>query len=215
MKIRVKFCGITSIEDRNRAIAAGADAIGIVFFKDSPRFVALEKAERIIKNIPPFVSAVGVFVNEKPEFIEECVERCSLDAVQIHGDEDTNYCLSLKRGNLKNVKLIKSIRVRDRESLVEIENCPADAIILDAYKKELYGGTGESFDRSLAIIAKEYGKSIIISGGLNHGNVREIVKEIKPYAVDVSSGIESSPGKKNIELMERFITEVRLAEQEA
>jgi len=215
MKVRVKFCGITSIEDRDNAIITGADAIGLVFFKDSPRFVALEKAERIARDMPPFVSVVGVFVNEDLGFIEECVERCGLNAVQIHGDEDMKYCLKFKGLNLNGIKLIKGIRVKDRESLAAIENCMADAIILDAYKKGLYGGTGEGFDRSLAIIAKEYGKNIIISGGLNPDNVYNVIKEIKPYGVDVSSGIESSPGRKNIELMERFIEQVRLAEQEA
>jgi phosphoribosylanthranilate isomerase len=215
MKVRVKFCGITSVEDRDSAIIAGADAIGLVFFKDSPRFVTLEKAERIVKDMPPFVSVIGVFVNEDLRFIEECVERCSLNAVQMHGDEDIKYCLKFKSLKLKGVKLIKGIRVKDRESLAAIENCPSDAVILDAYKKGLYGGTGEGFDRSLAIIAKEYGKNIIISGGLTPDNVYNVIKEIKPYGVDVSSGIESSPGRKNIELMERFIAEVRLAEQEA
>jgi len=214
MRIRVKFCGITSVEDRDSAIMAGADAIGLVFFKDSPRFVPLEEAERVAGNIPPFISAVGIFVNEKLDFIEECVERCNLNAVQLHGDEDIDYCLRFKNLKLKGVKLIKGIRIKSRESLAIIENCPSDAIILDAYKKGLYGGTGEGFDYSLAIIAKEYGKNVIISGGLKPDNVYNIIKEVKPYGVDVSSGIESSPGKKNIELMERFIEQVRLTEAE-
>ncbi|MDP2912110.1 MAG: phosphoribosylanthranilate isomerase [Candidatus Omnitrophota bacterium] len=213
MKIRVKFCGITSIEDRDNAIKAGADVIGLVFFKDSPRFVALEKAELIAKDTPLFVSIAGVFVNERLDFIEECVERCNLNAVQLHGDEDVNFCLKFKDLNLRGVKLIKGIRIRDRESLSVIEDCPADAILLDAYKKDAYGGTGQGFDKTLAVIAKEYGKNLIISGGLNADNVYDIIKEVKPYAVDVSSGIESSPGKKNIELMEEFIQEVRRAEQ--
>ena len=214
MKIRVKFCGITSIEDRDSAIAAGADAIGMVFFKESPRFVTLEKAERIVKDMPPFVSAVGVFVNEELGYIEECVERLGLNAVQLHGDEDVKYCVKLKGMNLKGAKLIKGIRVKDRESLGAIENCPADAILLDVYKKGIYGGTGKGFDPSLAVIAKEYGRNLIISGGLTPDNIYETVKEIKPYGVDVSSGIESRPGKKNSELMERFIEEVRRAEAE-
>ena len=134
--------------------------------------------------------------------------------MQIHGDEDVKYCLKFKGLNLKGVKLIKGIRVKDRESLAAIENCHSDAIILDAYKKGLYGGTGEGFDHSLAVIAKEYGRNIIISGGLNPDNVYKIIKEVRPYGVDVSSGIESSSGKKNIELMERFIEEVRQAERE-
>ncbi|PJC48738.1 MAG: hypothetical protein CO035_01925 [Candidatus Omnitrophica bacterium CG_4_9_14_0_2_um_filter_42_8] len=148
-------------------------------------------------------------------FIEECVERCALNAVQIHGDEDVKYCLKFKSLKLKGVKLIKGIRVKDRESLAVIEDCPADGFILDAYKKGLYGGAGQGFDRSLAVMANEYGRNIIISGGLNPDNVHDIIKEVRPYGVDVSSGIESSPGKKNVELMERFIVEVRLAEQEA
>jgi len=209
MKVRVKFCGITSVEDRDSAITAGADAIGLVFFKDSPRFVTLEKAERILQGIPPFVSAVGVFVNEDLGFIEECVERCGLNAVQMHGDEDVKYCLRFKGLKLKGVKLIKGIRVKDRESLAAIEDCPCDAILLDSYSQGAYGGRGLGFDRSLAIIAKEYGRNIIISGGLTPGNVYQIIKEVKPYGVDVSSGIESRPGNKNLELMEEFIAQTR------
>jgi phosphoribosylanthranilate isomerase len=214
MRVRVKFCGITSVEDRDSAIIAGADAIGLVFFKDSLRFVTLEKAEIIAKDTPPFISIVGIFVNEDLDFIEECVERCNLNVVQLHGDEDVKYCLKFKSMMFKGVKLIKAIRIKDREGLAAIEDCPADAILLDAYKKGAYGGTGQGFDHSLAIIAKEYGRNIIISGGLNPDNVYKIIKEVKPYGVDVSSGIESSPGKKNVELMERFIEEVRQAERE-
>jgi len=216
MRIRVKFCGITSVEDRDDAIKSGADAIGLVFFKDSPRFVALEKAMEIVEDMPPFVSVTGIFVNEDMEFIEECIERLGLNAVQLHGDEDVKYCLKFSALKfIKGVKLIKAIRVRDRESLAVIEDCPADAILLDAYRKDMYGGTGKGFDRSLAIIAKEYGKNLIISGGLSPDNVYEIIKEIRPYGVDVSSGIESSPGRKNLELMEEFIEEVRRAEKDS
>ena len=118
----------------------------------------------------------------------------------------------MKSLNLKGVKLIKGIRVKDRESLSVIEDCPADAILLDAYTKNMHGGTGNGFDRSLSLIAKEYGRNLIISGGLNPDNVYETIKAVKPYGVDVSSGIESSPGRKNIELMEQFIAEVRRAE---
>jgi len=213
MRVRVKFCGITSIEDRDNAIEAGVDAIGLVFFKDSPRFVTLEKAVEIVEDMPPFVSAAGVFVNEDIGFIEECIERLGLNAVQLHGDEDVKYCLKFKSLKfVKGVKLIKGIRIKDKDSLAIIENCPADAFLLDIYRKGVYGGTGKGFDKSLAVLAKEYGKNLIISSGLNPDNVYDIIKEVEPYGVDVSSGIESSPGRKNIELMEQFIQEVRRAE---
>jgi len=213
-KVRVKFCGITSLDDAKKAALVGADAIGFVFFEDSPRCVSPEFAEAAIKEIPPFVSSVGVFVNENLGFIEECVERCGLNAVQLHGDEDIEYCSKFKKLNLEGVKLIKAIRVKDKESINSIEETPADAILLDAYKSGVYGGTGTGFDRSLALLAKEHGRYLIVSGGLNPDNVRNVIKEIGPYGVDVSSGVESSPGKKNIELMEEFIKQVRRAEKE-
>ena len=212
IRVRVKFCGITSGEDAEKAVLAGADALGFIFFKESPRYVTPENAERIIKNMPPFVSAVGVFVNEDPGFIEECVERSGLNAVQLHGDEDIKYCLRLKALRFKGVRLIKAIRIKDRESLSSIEECPVDAILLDTYNSNVYGGTGKGFDRALAVLAKEYGRRLIVAGGLTPDNAYDVIKEIRPYGVDVSSGIESGPGKKNLELMEEFIKEVRRAE---
>ncbi|MFA4992309.1 MAG: phosphoribosylanthranilate isomerase, partial [Candidatus Omnitrophota bacterium] len=179
MRIRIKFCGITSAEDRDSAISAGADAIGLVFFKDSARFVSQKKADEIARDMPPFVSIVGVFVNEDMRFVEDCVERYNLGAVQLHGDEDTKYCLGFKGLNFKGVSLIKAIRVSNRESLDCLEDCPADAFLLDTYKSGAYGGTGRGFDRSLAVLAAEYGRRLIISGGLNPNNVYEIIKEIK------------------------------------
>ncbi|MFH1853925.1 MAG: phosphoribosylanthranilate isomerase [Candidatus Omnitrophota bacterium] len=213
-RVRVKFCGITSSIDAEKAVEVGVDSLGFIFFKDSSRYVTPEYAEAIIKDMPPFVTTAGVFVNEDLRFIEECVERCGLNAVQLHGDEDSKYCTRFKQLKFKGVKLIKAIRVKDKQSIYSIENCQADAILLDSYEVGMYGGTGKSFDRSLAILAKEYGRRLIISGGLSPDNVYSIIKEIKPYGVDVSSGIESSPGKKNVELMEEFTREVRRAEEE-
>lgn len=213
-RFRVKFCGISSAEDARKAISVGPDALGFVFFEDSPRYVTPQAAEAIIKDIPPFISTVGIFVNENLRFVEECVYRCGLSAVQLHGDENLKYCLDFKHMGFKGVKLIKAVRVKDEESLRSIESCPADAILLDAYRSNVYGGTGKGFDRALALLAKECGRRIIVAGGLNSDNVYDIIEEINPYGVDVSSGIESSPGVKNLELMEQFIAEVRKAEKE-
>jgi phosphoribosylanthranilate isomerase len=213
-RVRVKFCGITSSADAEKAVSAGSDALGFVFFKDSPRYIEPESAGAIIKTLPPFVTSVGVFVNEDIRFIQDCAEKCGLGAVQMHGDETPEYCSIFRGLGLKGIKLIKGIRLKDQESIRSIEDCQADAVLLDAYKKDIYGGTGKVLDRSLAVLAKEYGKKLIISGGLNPDNVREIIEELKPYAVDVSSGIESSPGEENIELMEEFIQEVRAAEHQ-
>jgi len=213
-RVRVKFCGITSLEDAKSAVLAGADAVGFVFFKDSSRYVTPEKAESIIKSLPPFISAVGIFVNEDMDFIGECVERCGLNAVQLHGDEDVKYCVDFKNLRFKDVKLIKAIRIKDERSLRAIEECPADAFLLDTYKSNAYGGTGKGFDKSLAVLAKEYGRCLIIAGGLSIDNVYDVIKETYPYGVDVSSGIESKPGKKNPELMEEFMKEVRRIEKD-
>jgi phosphoribosylanthranilate isomerase len=202
------------MKDAEKAALVGADALGFVFFRQSPRYISPKDAANIIRDLPPFINAVGVFVNEDPGFIEECIKRCGLRAVQLHGDEDAKYCLKFKGLRFEGVKLIKALRVKDRESISSIEECPVDAILLDSYKSNVYGGTGRGFDRDLAILAKEHGKLLIISGGLNPHNVYDVIKEIMPYGVDVSSGIESSPGRKNLELMEQFIQEVRRAEKE-
>lgn len=214
IRVRVKFCGITSIDDAEKAISVGADALGFVFFKESPRYIVPKDAEKIIKSTPPFISSVGIFVNEDIGFIEECVEMCGLSTVQLHGDEDVKYCFNFKGLKLKGVKLIKAIRVKGKESLSSIEECPADAFLLDSYRSNVYGGTGKGFDRALAVVANEYCKRIIVAGGLNPDNVYEVIKETKPYGVDASSGIESSPGKKNMELMEEFMREVRRTEKD-
>ncbi len=214
IRVRVKFCGITSAADAEKAVEGGADALGFVFFKESPRYVTPEDAERIIRDLPPFISKVGIFVNDDLVFIEECVVRRGLNAVQLHGDEDTRYCVGFKDMKFKGVSLIKAIRVKDRDSLSLIEECPADAFLLDAYKSNVYGGTGKGFDRTLAIVAGEYCRRIIVAGGLTPDNVYDVIKETRPYAVDVSSGIESSPGRKNVELMEEFMCELRRAEED-
>lgn len=214
IRTRVKFCGIASVEDAKKGVSVGADALGFVFFKESPRYIKQEKAEAIIRGLPPFITAVGIFVNEDLGFIEECTERCGLNAVQLHGDEDPKYCFEFKALRFKDVKLIKAVRIKGKESLSAIEECPADAILLDTYRDEMYGGTGRVFDRTLAVLAKEYGRPLIVAGGLNPDNVYDVIEEIRPYGVDVSSGIESSPGKKNVELMEEFIKEVHRADRD-
>ncbi|MBU1853414.1 MAG: phosphoribosylanthranilate isomerase [Candidatus Omnitrophica bacterium] len=211
MRIRVKFCGMNSVEGAKKAVSIGADAIGFVFFKNSPRYITPECAETIIKDMPPFIDNVGVFVNEKIEFIKECVVKCGLDVVQLHGDEEVEY-VAQARKFLKGIKLIKAVRVKDRESIRSIEDYAADAILLDTYKSGFYGGTGKVFDRTLAMLAKQSCRNLIVSGGLSSDNVYEVVTQIAPYAVDVSSGIESSPGKKDAGLMQKFIQEVRRAE---
>lgn len=212
MKIWAKFCGITSIEDADSAASLRPDALGFVFFKKSPRFITLQKASRIIRNIPSSIDTVGVFVNEDLAFIKECAEKCSLRAVQLHGDEDTEYCQRFKDLGLKNVKTIKAIRVKDKKSLGSIERFPVDAVLLDAYSDDLYGGTGKRFNSDLALEAKKYGKPIIISGGLDPENVYDVITKVRPYGVDVSSGIESGPGKKDLDLMQKFMKEIRRAE---
>jgi len=208
MSIKVKFCGITSLGDAQKAVLSGVNALGFVFFKNSRRCIDRENAKFIIENLPPFIASVGVFVNEDIEYIKECVELCGLSVIQLHGDEDVKYALKLKGLGLK-VKLIKAIRVKDEESLKVINKYPVDAILLDSYTEGFYGGTGVTFDKSLIALAINYGRPIVLSGGLNADNVYDRIKDATPYAVDVSSGIESAPGKKDFALMQKFMAQVR------
>ncbi len=195
--MRVKICGITNSEDARAAVELGADALGFVFAK-SPRWVAKEQARDIIENLPPFVSPVGVFVDEQVNIIKEICEFCHIHTVQLHGDEQPSYL-----NDLMEYKIIKAFRIKE-EDLKPLANYKAHAFLLDSYVKGVLGGTGVPFNWEIAGQAHKYG-TIILSGGLTFENVKEAIRVVKPFAVDVSSGVESSPGKKDKSLMKRFI----------
>jgi phosphoribosylanthranilate isomerase len=196
--VRVKICGITSVEDALQAVEAGADALGFVFYGRSPRNIDPLVAASIIAVLPPFVQAVGLFVNADAGFVNETADRCRLDLVQLHGDEAPEYCEKIAR------RVIKAFRVRDASSLAPVRDYRVAGILLDAYSPSAPGGTGLSFNWELAGIAGEFGP-VILAGGLAPDNVREAVDRVAPYAVDVSSGVESSPGRKDPERVREFI----------
>jgi phosphoribosylanthranilate isomerase len=196
--VRVKICGITSLEDALAAVHAGADARGFVFWKKSPRYVDVEEAAGIIKGLPPFVTTVGVFVNEAEDVIRGIVRKTGLDRIQLHGDEPPEFVKALGPG------VIKAIRVRDEEDVRRIGGYDASAYLLDTFTEGMPGGTGKTFDWDLAVRAKGYGR-IILSGGLNTDNVVEAIEKVAPYGVDVSSGVEFTPGKKDPEKVRAFV----------
>lgn len=198
--VKIKICGITNSIDAVNAANLGADYIGFNFYKYSPRYVEKSKARRAINKLQN-VKSVGVFVNEKIDAIKKIVEFCNLDLVQLSGDENQSFTLNLK--NILGREIIKSFRVKSRDDVRNIQNYKTDYIMLDSFKKGFYGGTGAKFEWS---IAKYVGRGkLFLSGGLNALNVKSAVQEIKPYAVDVCSSIEVSPGKKDIEKMKEFI----------
>lgn len=196
--VRVKICGITRKQDALQAIACGADALGFVFYARSPRAVSAEQVCQIIPALPPFVTTVGLFVNASPQEVERVVALCGLDAVQYHGDESPQDCLQSP------VKAIKALRVKDAASLDGHSEYRTAALLLDAWSKEAYGGTGHTFNWPLAAnIASQ--RPVILAGGLTPENVNEAVAAVNPYAVDVSSGVESAPGIKDAQKVAAFI----------
>jgi phosphoribosylanthranilate isomerase len=205
MSVKIKICGITSKEDAFKAIKLGADALGFVFYKKSPRYVSPSRARNIIQILPPFVSTVGVFVDEKLGAMTEISRFCGLTTLQLHGEEDHHYCHRLKRYN---VRIVKAFRVNDAFDFRPVEKFDVDAILFDTYQENLFGGTGKTFNWEMLKRADIKGP-IIVSGGLNPDNVGEAIRLLKPYAVDVSSGVESAPGVKDPILMERFINAAR------
>lgn len=196
--VRVKICGITSLEDALVAVRAGADALGFVFHDESPRHVSPEQAAGIIAGLPPFIQTVGLFVNRPLAFVNDTAARCRLDLVQLHGDEPPEFCDAVER------RVIKAFRVKDISSLDPIRHYRVAAHLLDAYSPKAYGGTGLTFNWDIAAAAKEFGP-LILAGGLTPDNVREAVEAVKPYAVDVSGGVESAPGRKDAARVREFI----------
>ena len=196
--MRVKICGITCREDALSAVAAGADALGFVFFEKSLRFVTPRKAAAIIRELPPFVQTVGLFVNEEAEQVNWAANFCGLDLVQLHGEEDPEFCRGVNR------RVIKAFRVKDSASLTGIKRYQVTGYLLDAWSPQAHGGTGQTFDWELARSVATTGK-LVLAGGLTPENVAEAVRTVAPYGVDVSSGVESTPGRKDPEKVRGFI----------
>jgi phosphoribosylanthranilate isomerase len=207
MPIKIKICGITNLEDAGVAVEAGADALGFVFYSQSPRCIESAIAKRIIAQLPPFVIPVGVFVNHDQETIRNVFDECGLAFAQLHGEETPPFCESLGR------PVLRALRLRDRGSLLALAEYKGRmgvrGFIVDAFSTQAYGGTGQTVDWSLA---REVAQAapILLAGGLTANNVQEAIRQVQPYGVDVSSGVEKSPGQKDHEKIHTFTQAVRL-----
>jgi len=200
--VKVKICGLTNYEDAAAAMDMGADILGFNFYPESPRFVTPEKATEIIKKLPAFVDIAGVFVNDSFDKIREIIDRCQLGWIQLHGDESPQFCqvfLSL------NVKTMKALRVRDQADIDRANSFFTDAILLDAFHPERYGGTGLTFDWN---IIGHIGKRVFLAGGINPDNAAAAI-EMGVYGIDVCSGIESQPGRKDHKKMKKLFDNIR------
>ena len=202
MQVKVKICGMTNLNDVKVAVDGGVDAVGFIFYKKSPRSVTMQTVREIVLELPPFVDSVGVFVDETAEQINKIADRCNLDRVQLHGDESPAFCKKIRR------RVIKAIRVKDIQSLKKLSDYPVSSFLLDTFSEDQYGGTGKVFDWHLAYPAKKYGP-IILAGGLTPNNVRQAIQRIRPYGVDVCSGVESQPGIKDHKKMKAFLKNVK------
>jgi phosphoribosylanthranilate isomerase len=205
--VRVKVCGITSLEDALVAVEAGAHALGFVF-APSLRQIDPETASRIISRLPPFVTRVGVFVDGPLARVKEVMAGCSLDLAQLHGEESPEYCQELFP------RAVKAFRVRDDGVLSQLPLYRLAAYLLDSYVPGVAGGSGRTFDWEIALQARKFGP-IILSGGLNPENVRQAIEKVQPYGVDVSTGVEKSPGKKDPAKLRAFFKAVREASLES
>ncbi len=207
MPIKIKICGITNHEDARVAVEAGADALGFVFYSKSPRCIEPAVAQRIITELPPFVLAVGVFVNHDPTVIRTIFDECGLAFAQLHGDETPTFCESLGR------PVLRALRLRDHSSLLAFAEYKGRmgirGFVVDAFSAEAFGGTGQTVDWALAFEVAQT-VPILLAGGLTPSNVHKAIQQVRPYGVDVSSGVEEQPGKKDPEKIQAFTRAVRL-----
>ena len=204
---KVKICGITNAEDAAAAVDAGADALGFVFYRKSPRYIEPTLARQIIMSLPPLVTPVGVFVNEEQLVVRNLMDDCGLALAQLHGNESVAYCQELSR------PVLKALRVKDRSTFLALAEFRGRAgvrgFVLDAFTDEAYGGTGQVIDWQLAAEAAK-AANILLAGGLTPDNVAKAIQAVQPYGVDVSSGVELAPGKKDHEKVRAFIRAVRV-----
>ena len=206
MPVKVKICGITNLADGRAAAEAGADALGFVFYEQSPRHISVEAASAVIRQLPPLVLKVGVFVNAPEDLVLRAVRECGLNLLQFHGEEPPEYCLQF------GLMSMKAFRVRDAASLQAMLNYHTEAWLLDAYSPDKPGGTGETFQWDLALQAQALGRPIFLAGGLTPENVAEAVRCARPYGVDVSGGVEAVPGKKDHAKVRAFIKAAKAVE---
>ena len=200
MSVKVKICGITNLDDALAAVEAGADALGFMFYEKSPRHISFKAAQDIIRRLPPFVAKVGVFVDSPEEAVRRGVEECGIDTLQFHGGETPEFCRAFTP-----LKVYKAFRVQNLESLAALPDYQTDAWLLDGFAPDKLGGTGAKFNWDLAVEARKLGRPIILAGGLTPENVAHAVRQVQPYGVDVSSGVESAPGKKDPAKVREFI----------
>jgi phosphoribosylanthranilate isomerase len=205
--MRVKICGITNADDAVMAVDAGADALGFVFYRKSPRYVEPQVVKSIVADLPPFVLPVGVFVNEESKIVRDLMDACGLGLVQLHGDESAAYCENLGR------PVVKAIGLADGGSWLALAEYKGRAqvrgFLLDAYAPDTYGGTGRTVDWDIAAQMAQ-SMTVILAGGLTPENVTAATRAVKPYAVDVSSGVEAAPGKKDPQKVRAFVQAAKL-----
>jgi len=201
-QVKTKICGVRALEEAEAAIEAGADLLGFNFWPSSPRYVEPDAAARIINRLPPLFAAIGVFVDEEPARIASIVSRLGLAAAQLHGNETVGYSAALN-----GIKIIKAFRVGDGFEPAAVATFGASAVLLDAGVKGSYGGTGRVFDWRLAVETKRFAP-VILAGGLTVENVEEAIVQVKPLAVDVCSGVESEPGRKDLTKLREFLAVV-------
>ncbi len=204
--VKVKICGLTNLGDALAAAEAGADALGFLFYEPSPRWIKIEAAAAIIRQLPLAVAKVGVFVNAPPEQVQRAIGECGLNLLQFHGEESPDYCVQFGLSSMK------AFRLRDAASL---EALPAyqktQSWLLDAYTPGFWGGTGRTCDWELAVAAQKFGRPIYLAGGLTPENVAEAVRCVRPYAVDVSGGVEAAPGRKDPLKVRAFVRAAKSA----
>ena len=205
METRIKICGITNLTDALAAVEAGADVLGLNFYEKSPRHVSVKTAAEISRQLPPFVMRAGVFVNPSADLVLRAIGDCGLSLLQFHGDEPPEFCTQF------GLMSLKAFRIRDAKSLNQLPKFQTDAWLLDAFSPEARGGTGEKFNWDLAIEAQKLGKPIFLAGSLTPENVADAVRKVRPFGVDVASGVERSPGKKDHAKIRAFIAAVRKA----
>ena len=206
---KIKICGITNHEDAENAADLGADFLGFNFYSKSPRYVDYDKFKDIIRQLKGKLGIVGIFVNETTDNVKKIAETCNLNLIQLSGDEDLEYVNALKNSmnGKNNKKIIKTFRIKNKLNPYLINSFNSDYVMIDSFREGIYGGTGKSLDLN---IAKDIdNKRLFLAGGLNKGNVKMAIDKINPFAVDVCSGIESEPGKKDYNKMKKFIEAVK------